>query len=385
MIEVHASLERIDPALFALPAELEGFLSPAFCVFLDAVRENVARVQRRCGGAERWRPHVKTTKIPEVWALLAQAGQRRFKAATTREAALLLDVLQREGVEGADVLLAYPLVGPALERLGDVARAHPEARVSVLCESPESVASAAPELDIYLDLNPGMNRTGIPESDRGPIRALAAAAGDRLGGLHYYDGHLDDSDQGTRAHAAHAGYARLLELREALLADGLRVEELITSGTPSFPAALDYAPFSELADCAHRVSPGTVVFHDTRTEELVPELALLPAAQLMARVVSHPAPNIATCDAGSKSIAAEAGDPCALVLGRPELVACTPNEEHLPLEVKSGARPARGEALQLVPRHVCPTTNLAEEAVLIEDGRVLDVVPVAARAHELRV
>ena len=72
-------------------------------------------------------------------------------------------------------------------------------------------------------------------------------------------------------------------------------------------------------------------------------------------------------------------------LGRPELLALPPNEEHLPLEVQNGARPARGEVLQLVPRHVCPTTNLAEEAVLIEGGRVLDVVPVAARAHELRV
>ena len=90
-----------------------------------------------------------------------------------------------------------------------------------------------------------------------------------------------------------------------------------------------------------------------------------------------------TCDAGSKSVAAEAGDPCAHVLGRPELVARTPNEEHLPLHVSAGPRPARGTMLQLVPRHVCPTVNLAEEAVLIEDGEVRDVVPVAARAHEI--
>ena len=45
--------------------------------------------------------------------------------------------------------------------------------------------------------------------------------------------------------------------------------------------------------------------------------------------------------------------------------------------------PARGEALFLVPRHVCPTVNLAESAVLVESGEVVDVVPVAGRAHEL--
>ena len=383
MEALHAPLAALDPAPFRLPPEMEQALSPAFCVFLDAVRHNVSAIQALCGGPERWRPHVKTTKIPEVWALLARAGQARFKAATTREAALLLQVLEREGVRGADVLLAYPLLGPALERLGAIVRAHPDSQVSVLCESAQIAAAAPPELGLYVDLNPGMNRTGVPEGDTPSLRAIARAAGERLRGLHFYDGHLHQADRDERRRVAHAGYERLLELRALVEAEGARIRELVTSGTPSFPHALEFEPFDELADCVHRVSPGTVVFHDGRTEQDVPELPLLPAAQVMARVVSHPAPGIATCDAGSKSIAAEAGDPCAFVLGRPGLVARTPNEEHLPLEVRDGERPERGEVLQLVPRHVCPTTNLAEEAVLIEDGRVLDVVPVAARAHEL--
>jgi D-serine deaminase-like pyridoxal phosphate-dependent protein len=72
------------------------------------------------------------------------------------------------------------------------------------------------------------------------------------------------------------------------------------------------------------------------------------------------------------------------VLGRPELVAGHPSEEHLPLDVTSGAAPARGTALHLVPRHVCPTVNLAEQAVLIERGRIVDIVDVAGRAHDLQ-
>jgi D-serine deaminase-like pyridoxal phosphate-dependent protein len=99
--------------------------------------------------------------------------------------------------------------------------------------------------------------------------------------------------------------------------------------------------------------------------------------------VSHPRDDVATCDAGSKSIAADAGDPCALVLGRPELVARTPSEEHLPLSVRSGPLPARGTELLLVPRHVCPTVNLAEQALLVEDGEVREIAPVSARAHDL--
>lgn len=125
------------------------------------------------------------------------------------------------------------------------------------------------------------------------------------------------------------------------------------------------------------------MFHDARSAEENPDLELVPAALVFARVVSRPRPDRVTCDAGSKSIAAEAGDPCAVVLGRPELVAERPSEEHLPLRVTAGRAPERGETLLLVPRHVCPTVNLAEEALLVEGGRVLEAVPVSARAHDL--
>ncbi len=133
----------------------------------------------------------------------------------------------------------------------------------------------------------------------------------------------------------------------------------------------------------HRVSPGTVVYHDLRYEQQIEDLELSPAAMVLTRVVSHPTAGIVTCDAGSKAIAAEAGDPCAYVLGYPGLEALQPSEEHLPLRVRAGARPPRGAPLLLIPRHVCPTVNLAEQAILVEDGRLREVVPVRARAHEL--
>ena len=69
--------------------------------------------------------------------------------------------------------------------------------------------------------------------------------------------------------------------------------------------------------------------------------------------------------------------------GRDGLVAETPSEEHLPLRVVSGPRPPRGEILELFPRHVCPTVNLAEEALLLDGGELVGRVPVSARAHDL--
>ncbi|MFT7485275.1 MAG: D-serine deaminase-like pyridoxal phosphate-dependent protein, partial [Candidatus Paceibacteria bacterium] len=138
----------------------------------------------------------------------------------------------------------------------------------------------------------------------------------------------------------------------------------------------------KLAPSLHRVSPGTVVFHDWRSQTQIPELGLEPAAVLFTRVISHPGDGRFTCDAGSKSLAAEAGHPSAIVIGHPGYVAQVPSEEHLPMRTESEPAPARGQALYLVPKHVCPTVNLAEEALLVENGRLLEVLPILARAHD---
>src|SRR5262245_1561577 len=136
-----APLAGLDPASYALPSELaERALSPSLVVHLHAVRHNIARsIALCCGDAGRWRPHVKTTQIRAVMRELARAGVRHFKCATTREAAVLLDTLEQEGIDDGDLLLAYPLVGPALKRFGALATRHARARLSVLCDVAEAV------------------------------------------------------------------------------------------------------------------------------------------------------------------------------------------------------------------------------------------------------
>jgi len=370
---------------YELPAELVDRVgSPALVVYLDRVRENLRRVIAHAGGrADRWRPHVKTTKIPEVFLEMTRAGVRHFKCATTREAQHLLNVVDQEGIRGADLLLAYPLVGPSLMRLAQLARNHTNSRVAVLCEDPAAVASIPPELSIFVDVNSGMNRTGVPVEDESSILGIARAARERFRGVHFYDGHIHGEDAVERKAMAFEAYDRLMGILGRLDRDGVVVGDIVTSGTPSFLYALAYEPFREIDATIHRVSPGTVVFHDLRSEQEIEDLDLVPAALVLSRVVSHPAADIVTCDAGSKSIAADAGDPCAFALGHPDLEVLTPNEEHLPLRVHDGARPERGSTLLLVPKHVCTTVNLAEQALLVDEGRFVGVVSVRARGHDL--
>jgi D-serine deaminase-like pyridoxal phosphate-dependent protein len=103
---------------------------------------------------------------------------------------------------------------------------------------------------------------------------------------------------------------------------------------------------------------------------------------VVSTVVSHPKANYLTCDAGHKSVSADAGIPTCEVAGRSDLRPLKPSEEHLPIEVLGGTRPAIGEALYLVPRHVCPTVNNFDDALIVSGGRVIGVERVTARGHE---
>ncbi|MEZ5980492.1 MAG: alanine racemase [Planctomycetota bacterium] len=370
---------RLEPGLSArIP-------SPALLVYLDRFRANVERMAELLGGdVARWRPHVKTTKSPRLWAELLERGVTAFKCATALEAEELLVLASSTG-RPIDLLVAYPHHGPTVERIARLAREHGSSRVSVLVESEGDVARWPAELGLFVDLNCGMDRTGVQAEGRGRVFAVAAAAGERLRGLHWYDGqHVAPGER--RVVDAHAGYRELADLVVALERRGVRVHEIVTSGTPALGAALSFEGFEELEGVRHRVSPGTLVLHDVRSEELDPELGFEPAAVVFTRVVSAPRRGRVTCDAGSKAVSAEAGSPVASVLGWPRLVPATPSEEHLPLDGSLGSAdelPARGSELLLVPRHVCTTVNLYDEALLVEGGRVVGRMRVSARGHDL--
>lgn len=378
---VDSAIQRFaSDAAFRLP-EAARILTPALLIDRDRVQHNIATTLHLLGGdPNRWRPHVKTAKLGYVMRMLVEEGVRQFKCATGLE----LSVACQAGAQ--DVLVAYPLVGANAASVRQIAEQHRSVAVSVLVEDESQIAQwSGSSVSVFIDVNPGMNRTGVPDDQADGILRLSnsiSASGLQFRGLHYYDGHLAKYAMAERCKTAHLGYERLMNVVHTLTSPSVEVPEVITAGTPAFPCGLSFSPFSR-APFVHRVSPGTVVYCDATSLSQLPEYDYLPAAIVMTRVVSHPAPGIITCDAGHKTVSADAGVPTCTVLGHPELEPLGPSEEHLPMRVAEGAAgPAIGELLYLVPRHVCPTVNNFDDAVIISDRKLIAVESVSARGRE---
>jgi len=358
--------------------DLSNVMTPALAIYPEIVDSNVDVTLGLLGGdPNRWRPHVKTAKLSFTMKRLADRGVRAAKCATTLELVTACEA----GMN--DVLLAYSVVGANASRLREIATEHPQTRISVLVETPEQAARwVGTAIGIFLDVNSGMNRTGIEQDHVREIVSLARAAGDLFRGLHYYDGHMHIADAAERQKAAWAGYDQLMSLVAACESAGAHVGEVITSGTPALLCGAQYAGFQG-ASFVHRVSPGTVVYNDATSLEDLPGLGYRAAAVVIAAVVSHPIPHRFTCDAGHKAVSADAGVPTCVVAGHENFTPLKPSEEHLPVDVPASADvPAIGAYLYLVPRHVCPSVNNFDHALIVEGGRVTSVEVVTARGRE---
>ena len=108
-----------------------------------------------------------------------------------------------------------------------------------------------------------------------------------------------------------------------------------------------------------------------------------PAALVLTRVVSHPHNSRVTCDAGHKSLSADAVVPTCAVVGHAELTPLNPSEEHLPLGLREEmSRPQVGEVLYLLPHHSFPTANNFDFALLEQNSKIMSIEEVSARGRE---
>ncbi|GIW87192.1 MAG: threonine aldolase [Isosphaeraceae bacterium] len=355
--------------------------SPSLLVFRPLVHRNLDTLLRIARSPARLRPHVKTHKMAALVRMVEAAGIHQHKCATIAEA----ELIARAG--GRDVLLAYPLVGPNLGRWADLIGRYPETTFRAVVDSIESVhaldmaCSGLPRpTPVLVDLNVGMNRTGVPPEQAEPVyHAVAAARNLTPDGLHAYDGHHRHPDPQLRYTAARLGFEAVQRLRDQLQAHGLPVPRLVLGGTPTFPC------HAQLDDPGVECSPGTLIFHDHGYATQFPDLPFQPAALLLTRVISRPAPHTLCLDLGHKAVAADPPGDRLRLLGLDDAQLGAQSEEHLVVRTPQAAGLPPGTPLLAIPTHICPTCALHQEALVIDDGQLVDVWTVAARDRRIGI
>jgi D-threonine aldolase len=354
--------------------------SPAFVVYPGRIRENVRRAAAAVPDVSLLRPHVKTNKTAEVSRILMGEGVTKFKCATIAEAEML-------GMIGAaDVLLAYQPVGPKVARLVELTARYPRTKFSCLVDDEAAAqaisnafAQADRRINVFVDLNVGMNRTGVAPEDALPLYLLCdSLPGLEPVGLHAYDGHIRDADPAQRKEVCDAAFGPVAALRSRIEAQAKQPPVVVAGGTPTFPIHAR----RDGVEC----SPGTFVFHDWHYQIAFPDQDFLFAALLVTRVISKVGSRALCLDLGYKSVSSENPLPKRVrFLNAPDAEPLGHSEEHLVINVGDNARHSIGDVFYGVPYHVCPTCALHDKAHVVEDNRVTGSWDIIARARRIGV
>lgn len=372
------------PGAIAPGTPVDQLETPALLVDLDVLERNLdemAALARKHGVALR--PHWKTHKCPEIARMQTARGAAGGTVAKPGEALEFL-------LEGfRDLLLATPVVDP--RKIDRVLAARGAAELAVLVESDDGARrwSAGAEraglrLDVLMDVDPGMGRTGVAPGAAAVAlaRTIAADSHLRLRGVMTHAGHGYAASSPEELAAIGRDEGRILvETAEAVRTAGIPCPVVSVGSTPTVRHSAAVPGVTE-------IRPGNYVFHDG----IQAALGVVPlercALTVLATVTARPATDRAILDAGSKTLATDRGRGDLPGFGRlveaPELTLEKVWEEHGLIRVPAGADLKGmdlriGDRVRVVPNHACVAVNLHDRLIAVRSGRVEAVWRIAAR------
>lgn len=362
--------------------EEETIPSPALIYYRDTIISNSKKAVSQAHGAEHLWPHVKTHKSKQLTDLLVSLGITHFKCSTIAEAEMTAQT------DAQHILLAYPLVGPNIERFLTLVHAYPNKTfytigddLSMLSTLGNTAASRAIRVNCLIDVNPGMNRTGVSfDSLVDFYRSAAQLNGLHLCGLHCYDGNRHEESYFSREREVLKTIEQLNNTRTLLACSEIYCQCLIVGGSPTFPC---YA--SDMKDVFF--SPGTVFVYDAGYRQQFPDLPYKPGAAILSRVVSHPAKGFFTLDAGYKAISAEQSLR-GILPEVPHASEVFQSEEHWTFRMDDGFEqecPSIGQIVYILPWHICPTTALYDSVHVVSDGKIDGNWEITARNRRITI
>jgi len=358
--------------------------TPVLVLDVNALDRNIQRMaalaaHHRVG----LRPHAKTHKSVDIAKRQIGSGAVGVCCAKIGEA----EALSEGGVTG--ILITSPVAAPrAIERLAVLA-ARADGLIAVV-DHPEvaaridtALAAAEARLDVIIDIDPGIARTGVESADAAVALAEVISASPNLAyrGVQFYCGSQQHIESYADRRAAIVERTAYLQSVIAALADAGFAPEIITgSGTGTHRIDLDLGVFTEL-------QAGSYVFMDKQYLDcdLTDEGGDPPfevSLSVDARVVSANHSGLVTVDAGYKSLSTDGGV-AVVQRGAPETAffAFMGDEHAALISPGIGMQLAPGDPVSLTVPHCDPTVNLYDNYHVVQGDTLIDIWPVSARGR----
>ena len=348
--------------------------TPSLVVFPKRILHNIKLMIEIAGGTESLRPHIKTHKMSEIIKMQIDNGINKFKCATITEA----ELLAKSGAK--DILLAIQPTGKNISRFISLIEIYPESIFSTIVDNEYSlneINNRAKEkkisVSIWLDINNGMNRTGVePNNEACNIfQKIASASNLNAKGLHVYDGHIRESDYSVRKHVCDNAFIHVLDLKKNIEKKGILIDKIIAGGTPTFPI---HAKRENV-----EVSPGTSLLWDDRYGTAFEDLKFIHSAVLIGSIISKPSKDLLCINLGHKSVASEMDFPRLSFLNLKNTEQIGHSEEHLVVKCNESDKYPVGMICYSIPSHICPTVPKFSKVLTVDEGEVIGEWKVSAR------
>jgi D-serine deaminase-like pyridoxal phosphate-dependent protein len=368
---------------------VSDFPTPQVLIDHRRLLRNISRVQELANSARvALRPHTKTHKSPEIARWQVDRGASGICCAKVGEA----EVMAAAGL--TDIRLAYPIHPSNAPRILSLLE---KTSLSIIVDHlgvarawSGAMRQAGRTLDVLIKVDVGFHRCGIdPDAPAALdfIHTIASLPALRLRGLLSHAGHAYQSNDDTELRAiARRELEILTSLRDRAAAGGVDLQEISVGATPTLRYTLAQQGMTELR-------PGNYVYFD-RTQLSLAAASLDDCAMtVLATVVSKPAPDRLVLDCGSKTLTTDVARGFGVVTGYGAVLApdtTTINddlfierlsEEHAVVRVAQRTSLEPGDRVRVLPNHACVVANMVDQVLLVEEERVIDKLPVAARGR----
>ena len=366
--------------LVGQPGSRQELDTPALLIELDALEANIEAMAAHCRTTgQRLRPHTKTHKSVEIARRQVAAGAVGVCCATLGEA----EVMGNAGIPG--VHITSPVVRP--NRIARLMALNAAADgLSVVVDHPDNIAAladaaeaAGKPLTVFIDIDVGSRRTGVPSAQQAVALAAQANAAGSLSyaGIQGYAGglqHIYDWDARVKGGQEVADF--LTETKRQLAKAGLEPPLITGGGTGTHDLDWRQGVLNEL-------QAGSFIFLDTDYQAVAHTGEAATRFQeglfVQSSVVSAAQEDCVTTDGGLKAFATDCGLP-ELRRGAPAGATYSfAGDEHGRITFATDERIGLGSVVECLSPHCDPTVNLYAVYHVVRGDTLVDIWPVDTR------